>query len=365
MRLPNDLFRPIRERFTWFYGRETRGYDFRKNMRMKMRRKVRRRVQKLFLLFSVFVMALGLANIGVSANVPTIALGTLQVDEYYDQLREAFYLEDYYLAGACNGWVQNVLNRSGLVPELVVDGTTVLELNDALAASECYDLVATREGGQSDYQEATNQMIEDVNAGKIRAGDIVIYTKNMNNYEGTGGPHWLHAAIVMKEKFTGTVENYKNYWLKRWKENYWGYPTIAHALAPDFGVEYYSPLTSPSSKEAADDGSTGYYVYRINMEKAKEALEKATATETETETEEASSTEAVSTEQIVGTTSAPVTQPTTQADNGIAEKSSAENMSQGSAAPGGSTGTGRFMNGVSILLTILAAILLFLCILVL
>jgi len=321
-------------------------------------------MQKFLILFSVLIMALGLANISASANVPTIALGTLQVDEYYDQLREAFYLEDYYLAGACNGWVMNVINRSGLVPELVVDGTTVLELNDALAASDCYDLVASREGGQSDYQEATNQMIEDVNAGKIRAGDIVIYTKNMNNYEGTGGPHWLHAAIVMKEKFTGKVENYKNYWLTRWRDSYWGYPTIAHALAPDFGVEYYSPLTSPSSNEAADDGSTGYYVYRINMEKAKEALEKATATETETETEEASS-ETLSTEQITGATVAPATQQTTQTEADPAEKSSAENMSQESAAPGGSVGTGRFMNGVSILLAILAGILLFLCILVL
>ena len=99
-------------------------------------------------------------------------------------------------------------------------------------------------------------------------------------------------------------------------------------------------------------------------QKAKEALEKATATETETETEEASS-ETLSTEQITGATVAPATQQTTQTEADPAEKSSAENMSQESAAPGGSVGTGRFMNGVSILLAILAGILLFLCILVL
>ena len=332
---------------------------------MKMRRKVRRRVQKLFLLFSVFVMALGLANIGVSANVPTIALGTLQVDEYYDQLREAFYLEDYYLAGACNGWVLSVINRSGLTPEITVDGTTVRELNDALAKSECFDLVATREGGQSDYQEATNQMIEDVNAGNIRAGDIVIYTKNMNNYEGTSGPHWLHAAIVMKESYAGYVENYQNYWLHRWRETYRGFPTIAHALAPDFGVEYYSPRTSPSSTEADDSGSTGYYVYRINMEKAAEAKEKATATETETETE-TEARETISTEKAstidTGNTAAATTEKAAAPDP--AEQGSAT-VNAADAAASGSGSSGALGRILSILVTLLSGILLLLCILIL
>ncbi len=322
-------------------------------------RKGRRRGARLTILAVMMLFTLNLAVPVAEANVPTVSVGTLQVDDYYDTLREAFYLEDYYLAGACNGWVLNVINRSGLVPEVTVDGTTVLELNDALKNNECFDLVASREGGFNDYQDATNEMIEDVNAGKIRAGDIVIYTKNMKDYETTGGPHWLHAAIVMKEPFTGTVENYKNYWLKRWKENYWGFPTIAHALAPDFGVEYYSPLTSPSSTEADDSGSTGYYVYRINLEKAKEAFEKATATETEADTtEEASVTEASS--------SKPTEETTASQQKGDHEEemtgSAATNVSAGSS---GSSSSGSLGRVLAVLATLLSAILLFLCILVL
>lgn len=319
-------------------------------------------------LMAVLLAGLFLTAVPAEANVPTVAVGTLQVDEYYDTLREAFYQDDYYVAGACNGWVQSVLNRSGLVPELVVDGTTVQELNDALAKSECYDLVASREGGQSDYQEATDEMIEDVNAGKIRAGDIVIYTKNMNNYAGTGGPHWLHAAIVMKEKFNGTVSNYKNYWLGRWRETYYGFPTIAHALAPDFGVEYYSPLTSPSSKEASDDGSTGYYVYRINMEKAAEALAGTTETESEsTELVDASTEEPGS--ETVSSENTPATEKKTTSTQATTEpggEGSASVDAGQAGAPGqGEVSSGGFGRGFSIFMTILALVLLFLCILML
>jgi hypothetical protein len=335
-----------------------------KSKQGRLRKIFSRGVVRITSLITALVLSIGLTVLPSFANVPSIAVGTLLVDDYYDTLRAAFYLEDYYIAGACNGWVLSVINNSGLVPELTVDGTTVLELNDALAASECFDLVATREGGQSDYQDATNDMIRDVNAGNIRAGDIVIYTKNMNNYEGTGGPHWLHAAIVMKEKFTGTVENYKNYWLGRWKENYWGYPTIAHALAPDFGVEYYSPLTSPSSTEADDSGSTGYYVYRINLEKAAEAKEKATATEATTE-ETSSETEA-STEQITEkATSSPVNPATTATTEG-AESASVDNPDSGAAASkGGSGGSSVLGRILSLLVILLSGILLFLCVMIL
>lgn len=309
------------------------------------------------LLVVMLLAVLHVAGPVAEANVPNVRMGTIQVDDYYDTLRDAFYLEDYYVAGACNGWVLNVINRSGLVPEVTVDGTTVLELNDALKNNECFDLVASREGGFNDYQDATNEMQEDVNAGRIRAGDIVIYTKNMKDYETTGGPHWLHAAIVMKELFNGTVENYQNYWIHRWRESYKGFPTIAHALAPDFGVEYYSPLTSPSSTEADDSGSTGYYVYRINTEKAKEAFEKLTATETEEPTTEAVSTETQSTGVTTEKTSSTQKQ-TEEAISGNAETVAAQ-------ASAGSSGSGTFGRVLAVLVTLLSAILLFLCILIL
>ena len=309
------------------------------------------------LLVVMLLAVLHVAGPVAEANVPNVRMGTIQVDDYYDTLRDAFYLEDYYVAGACNGWVLNVINRSGLVPEVTVDGTTVLELNDALKNNECFDLVASREGGFNDYQDATNEMQEDVNAGRIRAGDIVIYTKNMKDYETTGGPHWLHAAIVMKELFNGTVENYQNYWIHRWRESYKGFPTIAHALAPDFGVEYYSPLTSPSSTEADDSGSTGYYVYRINTEKAKEAFEKLTATETEEPTTETASSEEKSSTVATEKTSSTQKQ-TEEAISGNAENVSAQ-------ASAGSSNSGTFGRVLAVLVTLLSAILLFLCILIL
>ena len=320
--------------------------------------RVKRRIRTVGALLVVMLLAvLHVAGPVAEANVPNIRMGTIQVDDYYDTLRDAFYLEDYYVAGACNGWVLNVINRSGLVPEVTVDGTTVLELNDALKNNECFDLVASREGGFNDYQDATNEMQEDVNAGRIRAGDIVIYTKNMKDYETTGGPHWLHAAIVMKELFNGTVENYQNYWIHRWRESYKGFPTIAHALAPDFGVEYYSPLTSPSSTEADDSGSTGYYVYRINTEKAKEAFEKLTATETEEPTTETASSEEKSSTVATEKTSSTQKQ-TEEAISGNAENVSAQ-------ASAGSSNSGTFGRVLAVLVTLLSAILLFLCILIL
>ncbi len=323
----------------------------------------RLRILSAGLLGGLMLLSVMIGTFPAAANVPTVMVGTLQVDEYYDQLREAFYLADYYSAGACNGWVQDVINKSGLVPELVVDGTTVLELNDALKASECYDLVASREGGQSDYQEATNDMILEVNSGNIRAGDIVIYTKNMNDYEGTGGPHWLHAAIVMKESFNGRVDNYQDYGETRWRESYWGFPTIAHALAPDYGVEYYSPMTSPSSLEAADDGSTGYYVYRINLEKAAEAKEKATATEASSETTE--------TELTTGGTIGEATTQSAESATNTTEKTTGETI-DGSAANAENMGASASVSSGSsygrvfgLLAVLISCILLFLCILLL
>ncbi len=221
---------------------------------------------KIFRKLLAAVLILGIVvgtTVRTEAAVPTAPKGTIQVEPYYDQLRKAFFLSGYDEAGACNGWVERVINKSGLVGSFVVGGT-VQELNEAMAASSKFTLVASLEGGQSDYQNATDQMIRDVNAGKIKAGDIIIYTKNMKTPDSSG-VHWLHAAIAMKEIFDGSVENYVQSGYGRWKSGYIGYPTIAHALAPMWGVEYRTPMTTPATLEADDGGSTGYYVYRINV----------------------------------------------------------------------------------------------------
>ena len=107
------------------------------------------------------------------AAVPSVSMGTLQTEPYYDTLRSAFYLSGYDAAGACNGWVESVIRDSGLVGSFTVGGT-VKELNDAMAKSSKFTLTASYEGGQSEYQTASDQMIRDVNDGKIKAGDIVI-----------------------------------------------------------------------------------------------------------------------------------------------------------------------------------------------
>ena len=210
-----------------------------------------------FLLTAVYVPK----AVSLEAAVPSVSMGILQTEPYYDTLRSAFFLAGYDEAGACNGWVETVIHKSGLVGDFIVGGT-VLELNNAMAKSDKFTLTASYEGGSSDYQTVSDQMIRDVSAGKIKAGDIVIYTRNMTN-PSASGPHWLHAAIVMKEIFDGTVENYAGTGRTRWKSGYIGYPTIGHALAPAWGVEYRTPMTTPSTYDG-DDGSTGYYVYRIN-----------------------------------------------------------------------------------------------------
>ena len=199
------------------------------------------------------------------ASIPTEPMGTIQVDPYYKTLRDSFYQGGYEEVGACNGWVEHVIDKSGLVGDFKVGGT-VLELNDAMKNSDYFTLVASREGGQNDYQEATDQMIRDVNEGKIRAGDILIFTKNMTDMSASGA-HWLHAAIVMEDIYAGQADNTFDRGEARWKVEYIGYPTMAHALAPDYGVEYLTPLTTPSSPDAEDSGSTGYYVYRIDQER--------------------------------------------------------------------------------------------------
>lgn len=235
---------------------------------MKLRIRIREA-----LLAIVLIIGITLAEIpGTQAAIPSVSMGTIQVESYYNTLRKAFYLTSYDGAGACNGWVERVINKSGLVGKFVVGGDCE-DLYKAMAGSSKFQLVASLKGGHSDYQNATDQMIRDVNAGKIKAGDIVIYTKNMKDPDNTPNPHWLHAAIVMKEKFDGTVENYAGSGYTRWKSGYIGYPTIAHALAPAWGVEYKTPMTTPSTAEADDGGSTGYYVFRIVTEKDENAGE--------------------------------------------------------------------------------------------
>ncbi len=294
----------------------------------------------------------------VMANPPGVSMGTIQVEDYYDKLREAFYQGTYDEVGACNGWVERVINKSGLIGELKVDGTTVLELNDALKNSDYCTLVASREGGQSDYQEATDQMIEDVNAGKIKAGDILIFTKNMNDPDHTPNPHWLHAAIMMKETFDGKVDNYFDYALTRWKLEYIGYPTMAHALAEMFGVEYYTPLTSPSSLEGEDDGSTGYYVYRLEPKKYEEAQKKLAEEKKAKKEKKETKTEAPKQTQ-------PATPATTAANTSVTEETgensvSAETQNQGGVSKGSNLGA-----IFSLLIAILTVLLLFFCVLIL
>ncbi len=229
--------------------------------------KMKKWIPVLLLIIGIFMAQLP----GTEAAIPSVKMGTVQVESYYNTLRKAFYLDSYDGAGACNGWVERVIDKSGLVGEFKVGGD-VEDLYKAMDESSYFELVASLEGGQSDYQKASDQMVKDVNSGKIKAGDIVIYTKNMTNLSAAG-PHWLHAAIVMKELYSGSVVNYVNSGLTRWKSGYIGYPTIAHALAPAWGVEYKTPMTTPSTKEADDGGSTGYYVYRIVTEKDENAVE--------------------------------------------------------------------------------------------
>ena len=297
------------------------------------------------------------------ANPPDVSYSGIEKEDYYDTLREAFYMGDYDEVGACNGWVQRVINKSGLIGELVVDGTTVEELNDALKNSPYATLVASRTGDQNDYQETSDDMIRDVNEGKIKAGDILIFTKNMNDYYNTPSPHWLHAAIAMEENYHGKVENYKEYGLTRWRDTYIGYPSMAHALAPIFGVEYYTPMTSVHSYDAgADDGSTGYYVYRLEPEKYQADLKKAEEDKKKSEEAAKNTTEAPKPQ----VTESPVSPNPTPAEPGEAEEidSGMQEMNQENLNSSGFSGE-KFGGAMSIVITLISALLIFFVILLL
>ncbi len=300
------------------------------------------------------------SQMAVNANPPDVSYSGIEKEAYYDTLREAFYMGDYDEVGACNGWVQRVINKSGLIGELVVDGTTVEELNDALDKSPYATLVASRTGDQNDYQDTSDDMIRDVNEGKIKAGDILIFTKNMNDYYNTPSPHWLHAAIAMEENYHGKVENYQNYGLTRWRDTYIGYPSMAHALAPIFGVEYYTPMTSVHSYDAgADDGSTGYYVYRLEPEKYQEDLKKAEEEKKKSEEAAKNTTEAAkpqTTESPSGNGGA-VSTEAEQTETGVQE------MNTSSVNSGG--GMEKVGNILGVLITLLSlALILFLVLLI-
>lgn len=293
------------------------------------------------------------------ANPPDVSYSGIEKEAYYDTLREAFYMGDYDEVGACNGWVQRVINKSGLIGELVVDGTTVEELNDALKNSPYATLVASRTGDQNDYQDTSDDMIRDVNEGKIKAGDILIFTKNMNDYYNTPSPHWLHAAIAMEENYHGKVENYQNYGLTRWRDTYIGYPSMAHALAPIFGVEYYTPMTSVHSYDAgADDGSTGYYVYRLEPEKYQEDLKKAEEEKKKSEEEAKKPTEAVQPKTTEAAGVQPAQQQGEETESGI-QQMNQENVNSSSGETMQKVG-----NVLSILLTLLSLVLILFCILI-
>jgi cobalamin biosynthesis Mg chelatase CobN len=135
---------------------------------------------------------------------------------------------------------------------------------------------------------------------------------------------------------------------------------MAHALAPIFGVEYYTPMTSVHSYDAgADDGSTGYYVYRLEPEKYQEDLKKAEEEKKKSEEAAKNTTEAAkpqTTESPSGNGGA-VSTEAEQTETGVQE------MNTSSVNSGG--GMEKVGNILGVLITLLSlALILFLVLLI-
>ena len=134
---------------------------------------------------------------------------------------------------------------------------------------------------------------------------------------------------------------------------------MAHALAPIFGVEYYTPMTSVHSYDAgADDGSTGYYVYRLEPEKYQEDLKKAEEEKKKSEEEAKKPTEAVQPKTTEAAGVQPAQQQGEETETGIQEMNQ-ENVNSSSGETMQKVG-----NVMSILLTLLSLILVLFCILI-
>ena len=167
---------------------------------------------------------------------------------------------------SCAGWVSRVLYTAGMAGELggyVPDFTGYADaaasgLEDFMKDDPHFSLVTTFNNGDAD--EASERLVAQFNSGEVQPGDIIIYYRSNGRYDNSVGRQ--HAAIILAERYNGTVSNNNNYRPNLWGSGHFmGHPTVAHSLNYNYGVEFYTPVDGLLYSGDA----TGYAIYRLNV----------------------------------------------------------------------------------------------------
>ncbi|MBQ6231419.1 MAG: hypothetical protein IJJ74_09935 [Eubacterium sp.] len=236
--------------------------------------------------FIAFVMALSFCLTGfIGGNTKAEAASAAS----YSLLRPYMVYGSYGSNGhlgtdywSCAGWVSRVLYTAGLAGELggyVPDFSGYADasasgLEQFMKDDPHFSLVATFNNGCP--SDAASRLLAQIDAGEVKAGDIIIYYGYSGRYDNTWGKE--HASIILADKYNGSVSNTMNNGEDRWGSSYIGHPTVAHSMNYRYGVEFYTPIDG----HFFCGDATGYAIYRFNVGSVSQKTMKSVVNENET-----------------------------------------------------------------------------------
>ncbi|MBR1674142.1 MAG: hypothetical protein IJ703_04185 [Eubacterium sp.] len=236
--------------------------------------------------FIAFVMALSFCLTGfIGGNAKAEAASAAS----YSLLRPYMVYGSYGSNGhlgtdywSCAGWVSRVLYTAGLAGELggyVPDFSGYADasasgLEQFMKDDPHFSLVVTFNNGCP--SDAASRLLAQIDAGEVKAGDIIIYYGYSGRYDNTWGKE--HASIILTDKYYGSVSNTMNNGEDRWGSSYIGHPTVAHSMNYRYGVEFYTPIDG----HFFCGDATGYAIYRLNVGSVSQKTMKSVVNENET-----------------------------------------------------------------------------------
>ena len=221
---------------------------------------------------------------------------TVQKEPYYDTLKAHYHKKGYWQSH-CSEWVAQSLDNAKLTANgtrvyintedvktvdllfyaMVDRKTTDPDLKRVfqsrkysvkdypISMSDQFEYVTGYAGNGTPSAYIALNIYDEIIKGNVKGGDILITTRNMQD-PNAKGYHFLHAAIINAELFTGS-ERYDD---ATTDENSWdisvfsGYPTVANALSEGINIELSAPLSELFS---ADFGKAdGYFIFRVKTD---------------------------------------------------------------------------------------------------
>ena len=157
--------------------------------------------------------------------------------------------------------------------------------------SNNFTLVASYAGNGSSHASAAKDLNNKINAGVVKAGDIIVITRNLNNLNAAGN-HFIHVAILTDMAFgvqttirgnavafskdknrrtdvfgdiwpATSITPYQASTSTVYANAYLGFPTVANYF--NNGVEIGSALSAMFGAESEKEGD-GYFVFRVKEE---------------------------------------------------------------------------------------------------